>query len=47
MIDATFEDAEFTHISMYSSALGLASTRESVLHSHVTGERQLYYVMMH
>jgi hypothetical protein len=37
-LDATFQDTEFTQIAMYSPTRGIASTSQSVLHSHNIGE---------
>ena len=37
-VDATFLDTEFTQIAMYSPTIGIASTSQSVLHSHNIGE---------
>lgn len=41
-VDATFQDTEFTQIAMYSPTRGIASTSQSVLHSHNIGELRVW-----
>lgn len=41
-VDATFQDTEFTQIAMYSPTRGIASTSQSVLHTHFIGELRVW-----